>query len=72
MEILKLKPCPFCGGKASLISTAQRGSISGDMGTRSTVICIDRRNECGAKIVKWALEQEWAEESAVKAWNRRN
>lgn len=60
-----------CGGKASLISTAQRGSISGDMGTRSTVICNDQRNECGAKIVKWALGKKWAEKSAVKAWNRR-
>lgn len=68
----ELKPCPFCGGTAHLISTAERGGMSGDIGTRSTVICIDRKNECGAKIVKWALKKTWAEESAVKAWNRRN
>ncbi|MCD7967399.1 MAG: Lar family restriction alleviation protein [Clostridiaceae bacterium] len=67
----KLKPCPFCGGRAAIISTAERGSVSGDMGTKTTVICVDQNCECGAKIVKWALKKTWAEESARKAWNRR-
>ena len=68
----KLKSCPFCGGKAQLILTAERGSMSGDMGTRATVTCVDQKCECGAKIVKWALKKAWAEESARRAWNRRN
>lgn len=68
-DMKELKPCPFCGGKASLISTARPGSMSGDIGTQSTIVC--QNNECGAKIVKWALEQTWAEESAVRAWSRR-
>ena len=69
MEDNKLKPCPFCGNKAISISVPEEGSISGDIGTRTTIICENR--ECGAKIIKWALEKEWAEDSAFKAWNSR-
>ena len=66
---IELKSCPFCGGKAISISAPEEGSISGDIGTRTTIMCENR--ECGAKIIKWALEKEWAEGSAVKAWNNR-
>jgi hypothetical protein len=66
---IELNFCPFCGSKAVSISVPQEGSISGDIGTRTTIMCENR--ECGAKIIKWALEKEWAEESAVKAWNSR-
>ena len=66
---IELKSCPFCGGKAISISVPEEGIISRDIGTRTTIKCDNR--ECGAKIIKWALEKEWAEESAVKAWNNR-
>lgn len=65
----ELKRCPFCGSKAISISVPENGGISGDIGTRSTIVCEDR--ECGARIVKWAMKKEWAEISADKAWNNR-
>ena len=63
----KLKKCPFCGGEARLLKKKERGSISGDMGVKLTIFCTD----CGCKIEKWALREEWAIESAEIVWNDR-
>lgn len=65
----KLKPCPFCGGKAEMLMTTEVGTPSGDKGTKVVVSCGNR--ECSCKVVKWALKIGWAQESAIKAWNRR-
>ena len=52
----KLKPCPFCGGKAHIM----------DMGYPHWIYCED----CGAKVRGRGFGDEGVEES-IKAWNRR-
>lgn len=62
----KLKPCPFCGRKPTVIITPQDGVPSGDAGTSVTIKC-----ECHAMMKFWALKREWVLETAEKSWNRR-
>lgn len=57
MSEIKLKPCPFCGGKAAL---------KGDF--FSLVKC----EECGAETRKVEISKKYSsDEKAVEAWNRR-
>lgn len=51
----KLKPCPFCGGKAYANETDWKGWWHG------WVIC----EKCGAKIEKQTKDE------AIEAWNKR-
>nr|DAO05031.1 MAG TPA: restriction alleviation protein [Bacteriophage sp.] len=61
----ELKPCPFCGGKASLNYERIPGE---DKGFWAQVIC----NVChGRSGGTWAGSYNTAERIEVKAWNRR-
>lgn len=51
----ELKPCPFCGGEAEIIS---------GFGGKYTVQC--EKGGCMANIM-WCPDKD----SAIKAWNRR-
>lgn len=67
MEEVKeeLKPCPFCGGKASLNYERIPGE---DKGFWAQVIC----NSCyGRSGGTWAGSYSAAERKEAKAWNRR-
>ena len=64
-----LKPCPFCGAKAVLVSNPEYSKPFGDAGTRTHIRCANR--ECGASVEKWAARRSWAENSVKKVWNRR-
>ena len=55
----KLKPCPFCGGEARLISLHNCFGLSG---VRWIVECI----KCGCKTSK-----EISDHDAKEKWNRR-
>lgn len=67
----ELLPCPFCGGEATYICRKRTGSISGDNGYETIVMCADNHHECGARITKWGLRKDWSKNSAIVAWNRR-
>ena len=53
---MKLKPCPFCGGKAEQINYADLFNIG----------CL----KCRIKT-DMSLRNEYAVEQAIQAWNRR-
>ena len=54
----KLKPCPFCGGKASL----------NDNSSCSYVCC----EKCGATGESFNMSKKYSsDEKAAEAWNRR-
>lgn len=56
----KLKPCPFCGGKAKLQEQIiAKGAWS--------VVCLNEK--CGAHIFFYGAE--WNKEANVRRWNRR-
>lgn len=59
--MIELKPCPFCGGEAKLIS--YHASMWIDNPTDSFVKCKD----CGATTIHYFP----TEEKAIEAWNRR-
>ena len=64
----ELKPCPFCGGEAVLLLRCRNGIPSGDAGTEAVIQC----NKCNVKFTRWALKKNWAKESVIDAWNRRD
>lgn len=55
-NMIDLKPCPFCGGRANLE----------DLGWPHHVYC----TECGAKVTSCKFEKE-GELEAIEKWNRR-
>ena len=58
----KLKPCPFCGGKAVM----ETFTTSFEKHPRYRVRCTEK----GCRV---ALDWDWFEEEAAQeAWNRRN
>ena len=58
MPEIKLKPCPFCGGKASL----------NDNSSCSYVHC----EKCGATGESFNMSKKYSsDEKAAEAWNRR-
>lgn len=62
----KLKPCPFCGGEAKMVIREDDG------GYRAEIHCMSSCEiGCYAVSQHWALKKSWAEDDAVKAWNRR-
>ena len=56
----KLKPCPFCGGKAKLVNI----DASGEQGEENPIVV--HCTQCFAKT-DW-FGREW---EAIDAWNRR-
>lgn len=66
MENVELKPCPFCGSLARMYVAPDEG------GFRVVISCMgDNKIACFCESVHWALKREWAESTAIKAWNRR-
>ena len=59
MSGIKLKPCPFCGGEATLINTTALG-----MDCKS-VMCM----RCKAKVTNFGGNNTASK--ACEAWNRR-
>ena len=57
----ELKPCPFCGGDASIVINAKRKNYYGKDIIGSVAYC----TMCGAEMFYIS------ERLAVKAWNRR-
>ena len=57
----KLKPCPFCGGKAGVVYGAKRKDAYGKDCTVTVVYC----DTCCAKIEMSKTHL------AIEAWNRR-
>lgn len=62
----KLKPCPFCGGRAYMVTEKTYD------GYKTVIYCMSGIDVgCFATSTHWALKKAWAEESAIKAWNHR-
>lgn len=61
----ELKPCPFCGGKASLL---KRGNDY----TRKRSAEI-RCEDCKAMVLTGAIRNslEWCERTVIEKWNKR-
>lgn len=59
MDDYELKPCPFCGGKATFVYEMPQG----------TMMC----RKCGARVAIFsdAYEQGDCRDKAIEAWNRR-
>ena len=67
MDEIKLKPCPFCGGKASVFKAYRVVyGINLGLGTAYTVACETER--CVLEGGGGLFDSEY---SAIKAWNRR-
>ncbi len=54
----KLKPCPFCGGKAKL----------SNIGAQAGLFCV-KCDDCWAKSI---FVDSHKQEEAIKAWNTRH
>ena len=66
----KLKPCPFCGGKAKIYTHIKATEYKNGVWTEYKpevwrVMC-DARVDCCALLNKFDTKQE-----AIEAWNRR-
>ena len=62
-DTVTLKPCPFCGGKATLIE----GYWSSGSWYWPDVVCNDRK--CGAS--KQAVDHDFCKKEAIASWNTR-
>lgn len=58
--MVKLKPCPFCGGEAKV-----RGNML--VVSSYSVVCLNEK--CGAHIFFYGAERN--KETNVRRWNRR-
>ena len=61
MSNIKLKPCPFCGGKAKFK----------DIGARKTAISVGCTTCCASSRIILISAEYCANERAAKDWNRR-
>lgn len=59
---VKLKPCPFCGGKAKLKDFSAEGRY-----VDYRIVC----TVCPVKMEGWGQANKLTREAAVIAWNRR-
>jgi Lar family restriction alleviation protein len=57
-DMVELKPCPFCGGKASIFE------VLGQRRPAYYAVCNDE--ECGAEVCGQLVRED-----AAKLWNRR-
>lgn len=67
-----LKPCPFCGGTATIQHRESENTTLG----RVEIVFV-RCSSCWCqtgqyKFFPWIIKRENAESAAVKAWNRRD
>lgn len=72
--MIKLKPCPFCGGKAT-IEKNHRAFIDGV----TTKVAFARCKKCNARTGRFKLEDyscsshsSVAIKNAIEAWNKRS
>ena len=76
--MIELKPCPFCGHKATLLQTVEEktkfnptltvggfGSIGYNTTSRKTKHLV-RCNKCKASVGTYATEKQ-----AIESWNKR-
>lgn len=61
MSEIKLKPCPFCGGKAKFTA----------IGTHKTAISVDCTTCCASSRIILISAEYCANERAAKDWNQR-
>ena len=54
----KLKPCPFCGGKAEIMK----------IGYPHWIYCL----KCGARVHGYVTKTRAGEKASIEAWNRRS
>lgn len=70
MSNKKLKPCPFCGGEASLLRRHKR--LDGGGWYKIAVVeCDDCGSNSGDYIVDGHFGVNTSEQDAIDAWNRR-
>lgn len=70
MSNKKLKPCPFCGGEASLLRRYKR--LDGGGWYKIAVVeCDDCGSNGGDYIVDGHFGASTSEQDAIDAWNRR-
>lgn len=67
----ELKPCPFCGGKATVMVCDGSGSFYADIGTevffgRKMTHCLTMCKKCGIRTKAYLTRR-----GVFNAWNRR-
>ena len=67
MDEIKLKPCPFCGGKATVLK-ANRVVYGINLGLRTAYTVSCETESCVLEGGGGLFDSEY---SAIKAWNRR-
>lgn len=60
-DLIYLKPCPFCGGKADMSEYPECGVYI------ASVYCTG----CDADMTYWGTTRDEAAKTAMAAWNRR-
>lgn len=65
----RLKTCPFCGSKATLI-VQQDYDLGGGDYFCARAEC-DNTIGCGASMMQWSIDRGVAKEAVIGAWNRR-
>lgn len=66
MTEIRLKPCPFCGGKP------ERIEHGGDSRAKNGITAFIRCPQCGAQGQKFEISTAYAADNeAAGAWNRR-
>lgn len=67
MSEKKLKPCPFCGGKAEIIHSEPSTARFNEGAIHSAVACFN----INCRVMPYPKLWEVNEVEAVKAWNTR-
>lgn len=72
MENNKLKPCPFCGGKAELYSMKRdKRKVFGVYHMIAEIRCVGMFG-CTVRVSQAGCDENRAFENAASIWNRRS